>query len=164
MSGFFANSLNYSAFDLQHSCPYAKYERRRTMERIVLRHLSGSKANQVEEFSLNHFKELIFGRDPSSTVKYDPDKDDLVGRQHARITQDPSDPARFFIADLSSRNGTFVNKQRLVGTARLVPGDVVQFGAGGPEFQFDTDPPAVRPTRTGSDLSVSHLASSAPPT
>ena len=41
------------------------------MERIVLKHLSGSKANQVEEFPLNHVKELVLGRDPSSTVKYD---------------------------------------------------------------------------------------------
>ena len=46
------------------------------MERIVLKHLSGSKANQVEEFPLAHVKELILGRDPSSTVKYDPDRDE----------------------------------------------------------------------------------------
>jgi hypothetical protein len=31
------------------------------MQRIILRHLSGSKANQVEEFSLDQFKELIAG-------------------------------------------------------------------------------------------------------
>src|ERR1044071_8615390 len=134
------------------------------MERIVLRHLSGSKANQVEEFPLTHFKELIFGRDPSSTVKYDPEKDDLVGRQHAKVMQDSSDPTQFFIADLSSRNGTFVNKQRLVGSARLVPGDIVQFGAGGPEFQFDTYPPVVRPTRTGADMSSSLMGGGPPPT
>jgi serine protease Do len=123
------------------------------MERIVLRHLSGSKANQVEEFPLSHFKELIIGRDPSSTVKYDPDRDDLVGRQHARVTQNPADLSQFLVTDLGSRNGTFVNKQRIVGTANLVPGDLVQFGAGGPEFQFDTEPRALRPTRTES----SHL-------
>jgi serine protease Do len=120
------------------------------MERIVLRHLSGSKANQVEEFPLSHFKELIIGRDPSSTVKYDPDRDDLVGRQHAKVTQNPGDSSQFLVTDLGSRNGTFVNKQRIVGTANLVPGDVVQFGAGGPEFQFDTEPRALRPTRTES--------------
>ena len=69
------------------------------MERIVLRHLNGSKANQVEEFPLAHFKELVVGRDPSATVKYDPDKDDLVGRQHTRIAQDPNDPTQFAITD-----------------------------------------------------------------
>ena len=110
------------------------------MERIVLRHLSGSKANQVEEFPLAHFRELVIGRDPSATVKYDPDRDDLVGRQHAKITQDTSDPTQFLVTDLNSRNGTFVNKQRIVGTARIVPGDSVQFGAGGPEFLFDLEP------------------------
>ncbi len=122
------------------------------MERIVLRHISGSKAGQVEEFPLTHFKELIIGRDTSATVKYDPERDDLVGRQHARISQDPADPTRFNVTDLNSRNGTFVNKQRIVGTVQVGPGDMVQFGAGGPEFQFDLEPRpanAVKPTRVG---------------
>src|SRR5947209_6539112 len=110
------------------------------MERIVLKHLSGSKANQVEEFPLSHVKELVLGRDPSSTVKYDPDRDDLVGRQHARITQDPNDPSQFIITDLNSRNGTFVNRQRITGTSRINPGDVVQLGPAGPEFVFEVEP------------------------
>jgi S1-C subfamily serine protease len=121
------------------------------MERIVLKHLSGSKANQVEEFPLNHVKELILGRDPSSTVKYDPDRDDLVGRQHAKITQDPNDPSQFIVSDMNSRNGTFVNRQRIVGTTRVNPGDVVQLGPGGPEFLFDIEPrpqSSTKPTRT----------------
>ncbi|MEK6322333.1 MAG: trypsin-like peptidase domain-containing protein [Acidobacteriota bacterium] len=120
------------------------------MERIVLRHLSGSKANQVEEFPLSHFRELIFGRDPSSSVKYDPNRDDLVGRQHAKIIQDPANPNQFIVSDLNSRNGTFVNRQRIVGSVTIAPGDTVQFGAGGPEFQFDLEPRPqqdLRPTR-----------------
>jgi serine protease Do len=110
------------------------------MERIVLKHLSGSKANQVEEFPLAHVKELILGRDPSSTVKYDPDRDDLVGRQHAKITQDPNDPSQFIVSDMNSRNGTFVNNQRISGTVRVNPGDQVQLGPGGPAFIFDVEP------------------------
>src|SRR5215207_2415618 len=117
------------------------------MERIVLKHLSGSKANQVEEFPLNHVKELIFGRDPSSTVKYAPDRDDLVGRQHAKITQDPNDPSQFIVSDLNSRNGTFVNRQRITGTVRVNPGDVVQLGPGGPEFVFEIEPRPAGATR-----------------
>ena len=126
------------------------------MERIVLRHLSGSKATQVEEFPLSHFKELSIGRDPACAVRYDPDRDDLVGRQHARVAQDPTDPAQFTITDLNSRNGTFVNKQRILGTTKIVPGDVVQFGAGGPEFQFDLEPRpegAIRTTRIATEPS-----------
>jgi serine protease Do len=138
------------------------------MERIVLKHLSGSKANQVEEFPLSHFRELIFGRDPSASVKYDPNRDDLVGRQHARIIQDQADPNQFIITDLNSRNGTFVNRQRIVGSVRIGPGDTVQFGAGGPEFQFDLEPRPqsdMRPTRMeGTTASYGSSPATAPPT
>jgi serine protease Do len=140
------------------------------MERIVLRHLSGSKANQVEEFPLAHFRELIFGRDPSASVKYDPNRDDLVGRQHAKIIQDQADPTQFIVTDLNSRNGTFVNRQRIVGSVRIAPGDTVQFGAGGPEFQFDLEPRPpqdMRPTRMPGDGTTASYGASpvtTPPT
>jgi hypothetical protein len=137
------------------------------MERIVLRHLSGSKASQVEEFPLAHFRELIFGRDPSSSVKYDPNRDDLVGRQHARITQDPADPNQFVITDLNSRNGTFVNRQRIVGSVRISPEDTVQFGAGGPEFQFELEASAttdMRPTRMEGTTASGSSPVTTPPT
>jgi serine protease Do len=117
------------------------------MERIVLKHLSGSKANQVEEFPLNHVKEIILGRDTSATVKYDPDRDDLVGRQHAKIAQDSSDPSQFIVTDLNSRNGTFVNRQRISGSARVNPGDIVQLGPGGPEFVFEVEPRPANSTK-----------------
>ena len=140
------------------------------MERIVLRHISGSKANQVEEFPLAHFRELVFGRDPSVSVKYDPNRDDLVGRQHAKIIQDPADPNQFIVTDLNSRNGTFVNRQRIVGSVKIAPGDTVQFGAGGPEFQFDVEPRPqqdLRPTRMpgeGSTASYGASPVTTPPT
>ncbi|MEO6654676.1 MAG: FHA domain-containing protein, partial [Pyrinomonadaceae bacterium] len=110
------------------------------MERMLIKHLSGSKANQVEEFALKHHNELIFGRDPSATVNYDPDRDDLVGRQHAKIERDPADPNGFQLTDLNSTNGTFLNKQKVTGTVKLNIGDSVQFGPGGPEFVFDVEP------------------------
>ena len=69
------------------------------MERVILRHLKGSKASQLEEFPLQQFVELIFGRDPSSNVRFDPEKDDLVGRQHARIAREASDPYRSIHAE-----------------------------------------------------------------
>lgn len=122
------------------------------MERVILRHLKGSKASQLEEFPLQQFAELTIGRDPNSTIRFDPEKDDLVGRQHARISKDAADPYRFKLQDLNSRNGTFLNKLRVVGEMPLQPGDVIQLGAGGPELQFDLDPlPAmyVKATRLG---------------
>lgn len=121
------------------------------MERIIIKHLSGSKANQIEEFSLKHHNQIIFGRESTSTVRYDPDRDDLVGRQHAKLQQDQSDPNNFIITDLQSRNGTFVNNNRITAPTRLMFGDVVQFGPDGPKFIFDVEPRPMgaKPTRIG---------------
>jgi S1-C subfamily serine protease len=137
------------------------------MERVLLRHLKGSKSGSVEEFPLAQVTELTLGRDPMAQVRFDPDKDDLVGRQHARIVRDPKDPARFTLTDLNSRNGTFLNKLRVVGTMPLVPGDVIGLGAGGPELQFDLDPlPAayVKATRlaVGGEPSVAETRAQSP--
>ncbi|MEM1127898.1 MAG: trypsin-like peptidase domain-containing protein [Bacteroidota bacterium] len=108
--------------------------------RVILRHLSGSKANQVDDFALDAVREITIGRTAASLVTYDPDQDDLVSREHARIMPDAQDPTRFTLEDLKSRNGTYVNKQKIIGVAHIAPGDVIQLGPGGPEFQFDLDP------------------------
>lgn len=111
-----------------------------TPQLVIVRHRSGSKANQVEQFPLDQYKEITFGRTATSSVKYDPDHDDLVSREHAKIEQDSNNPNQFTITDLNSRNGTFVNKQRIIGLAHIKPGDEIQFGPGGPGFEFDLDP------------------------
>jgi len=114
------------------------------MERIVLRHMSGSKADQEDRFPLDGFREITLGRDPSSSVRFGEKADPMVGRRHARITRNPALPSLFLITDLGSRNGTFVNQQRVFGTASLKPGDVVQCGIGGPEFRLDVEPETER--------------------
>ena len=38
--------------------------------KIVIRHISGSKANQIEEFTLDGRSEIRFGRDPSCDIVY----------------------------------------------------------------------------------------------
>jgi serine protease Do len=142
------------------------------MERVVLRHLSGAKGQQVESIPLDKARDLLIGRDLAAHVRFDPEHDDLVGRQHARILQDPADRYKFSIVDLNSRNGTYINKQRVVGTAALGPGDIVQLGPGGPEFQFDFDPlPAhlVKSTRLAAvpragDPQATRMAPAAAPT
>jgi S1-C subfamily serine protease len=110
------------------------------MHRLVLRHLSGSKSQQVEEFPIERAGNLLLGRDEQSNIRFDPNRDDLVSKEHARIIQEPGEPFRFSIVDLNSRNGTFVNGQRVSGTAALSPGDRIQLGPGGPELQFTIDP------------------------
>lgn len=111
------------------------------MQRIIIKHISGSKANtetKTQDFPLDTFTELTIGRDPSSTIRFDPD-DDLVSGKHAKIERDPSDPAKYLITDRGSRNGTFVNGRRLTGTEALSHGAVIQLGPGGPEFRFEVE-------------------------
>jgi serine protease Do len=110
------------------------------MERIVIRHLTGSKAHQGEEFPLKDVKELMLGRDPSSAIRYDLDRDDLVSRNHAKIIRDAVDEMKFIVIDLGSKNGTYVNQERIDGPTQLLPGAIIQLGIGGPEFQFDIEP------------------------
>ena len=110
------------------------------MQKIILRHLTGSRRDQVDSFPAGDY-ELIVGRDPSAHVKFDQDRDDLVSRQHVKIVRDPLDPNGFQLVDLQSRNGSFVNRERVFGSTRLNHTDVIQLGAGGPEFRFELDPP-----------------------
>jgi len=138
------------------------------MERIVLRHLSGSKANQEDRFPLDRFREITLGREPSSSVRFSEETEVMVGRQHARIMRNPALPSMFFITDLGSRNGTFVNQQRIFDTATLKPGDVVQCGFDGPEFRFDVEPETDRlnagaPPRPTANLLEQARAQSARP-
>lgn len=108
------------------------------MESIFLKHLSGTKANQIQEISLKDFIELSFGRDFSSSVVYQGES--KVSRRQAKIIRDPSAPTQFLIMDLHSRNGTYVNKNK-IEVSRIASGDIIQFGVGGPEVEFHTDPP-----------------------
>lgn len=116
-------------------------------ERILIRHLGGSKVNQVESFALAQTTKLTAGRADSAELRFDPEADDLVSREHLRIAQDEHDPTRFTLTDLGSRNGTFLNKVQVAGSVTIRPGDVVQLGTGGPRFAFDIEPNPVRETR-----------------
>ncbi|RMF91620.1 MAG: FHA domain-containing protein, partial [Planctomycetota bacterium] len=66
--------------------------------------------------------------EPSTTLGRHPDCDIVleigaVSRQHARITRTESG---YVIEDLNSRNGTFVNDQRLIAPHRLREGDRIR--------------------------------------
>jgi hypothetical protein len=117
------------------------------MERILIRHLSGARASQVDEFPAAETSEILVGRDPDASVRFDPGRDDLVSRQHLKIVRDPESADEFAVVDLQSRNGTFLNRQRVYAPARLVHNDVIQLGPAGPEFRFELDPPPLNATR-----------------
>ena len=117
--------------------------------RIVIRHLSGSKVNQIDQFDLAGLQEITLGRDPKSTIAFDVQRDDAVSRRHAVIRIKNDNELYFRIADLNSSNGTMLNGERIGGEVELLPDDIVELGTGGPRFTFDVQPrPASLPSRT----------------
>lgn len=110
-----------------------------SVERYVIKHISGSKTNQVEEFDFSK-PELTIGRAAGSSIQFDPEQEVIVSREHGKIVKDSNDPLKFTIVDNNSRNGIFVNKTRVKGTMAVTPGDTVQLGNNGPAFTFDIYP------------------------
>ncbi len=107
--------------------------------KIIIKHISGSKSGQIENFSLGKYQGITFGRESSSNVSYDPYKDTRVARQQAKIIVDNTSLG-FYIVDNDSRNGTYVNNKKIKNSAKIKPEDVIKFGYKGPEFIFDLDP------------------------
>lgn len=104
---------------------------------MIFRHISGTRASEVDVIAIGSHRELILGRASSAAVRFDARGDGGVGRQHARIAWGDDQPTAFSLVDLGSRNGTFVNGHRVLEHVSLAPGDVVRLGKSGPEFQVD---------------------------
>lgn len=62
------------------------------------------------------------GRDQSCVVVV---PDTSISRMHAQVTRQP---AGYFITDLESSNGVWLNGERLTGPAQIVAGDVITLG------------------------------------
>lgn len=114
------------------------------MTNIMFRHISGARVTQVDVVALGAHRELILGRAPSAAVRFDPLLDRDVGRHHARISWTDAAPIIFEIADLRSRNGTYVNGRLITTPMRLNTGDVIQLGKQGPEVEVRWE--LVKPT------------------
>ncbi|TDH62155.1 FHA domain-containing protein [Dankookia rubra] len=108
--------------------------------RILIKHQTGSKSNQIEQFPLETTSELTLGRDPTCSIAYDAQRDDAVSRRHAVIRITQGDRPSFRIADLGSSNGTLVNGTPIKGETDLLPDDLVNLGQIGPSFIFDAQP------------------------
>lgn len=108
------------------------------MSRLILRHLSGSKANQEQVFSEEELTSPVtIGRDSLCRVCIG-EADDACSRQHARIELSADG---FKVFDLNSSNGLFINGKRVAGDSPLQHEDILQLGRGGPELCFKLDPP-----------------------
>lgn len=117
------------------------------IKQIIIRHLSGSKANQVEEFDYQDNHTISFGRAASNHLQFDVDQDSAVSREHGMIERGET-AGTFTITDHNSLNGTYVNGQKITGSHPIHPGDEVSLGAKGPRFQFDVNPSIADPAAT----------------
>jgi len=97
---------------------------------IEFRITRGARAGARERFE----KSIItIGRHPMNDLRFDAAKDLDVSSRHAelRILD-----GRYVLRDIGSTNGTFVNGDLLVGERELRQGDILSFGADGPQAIF----------------------------
>lgn len=100
------------------------------MMAVEFRIRSGARAGQREAFD----QALItIGRHPQNDLRFDVEKDADVSSRHAEVRVAGNTVT---LRDLGSTNGTFVNGQRLTGDQFLADGDVIAFGAEGPQVTF----------------------------
>ncbi|MEM7135013.1 MAG: FHA domain-containing protein [Myxococcota bacterium] len=93
---------------------------------IRLRQIQGADAGRELEFN----QDLIrVGRMPDSEVNFDPEVDLDASGRHAEIR---NEDGRYLLIDTGSRNGTWLNGQRIKHVA-LGRGDEIEFGRGGPK-------------------------------
>ena len=112
---------------------------------VVIRHLSGAKANQVEQFKLDGLNEMMIGRSAAAAINFEGPLHDGVSRRHGCIRVTRGRRLGFTIIDLGSSNGIWVNGRPVMDEQALLPDDVVELGAGGPSFRFDVQPSPFQP-------------------
>ena len=99
-----------------------------------------------EVFSLHDFN--LIGRSQDATIRL---LDTGVSRQHATIRRDGR---TFWLADLGSANGTFVNEVAVTTARALRHNDRIQFGAS--VFVFDHEESDITREITGTSTQVIH--------
>ena len=107
--------------------------------------LSGARAGQTDIFRKAY---IGLGRHPLSDVRFDADRDLDVSASHAAVVRKAN---TFYLQDLGSRNGTFVNGRQISGEVGLQDGDVIGFGRGGPTVRFQTIAGDAEPDTAGAE-------------
>lgn len=106
---------------------------------------------------------IALGREPSCQMVIDSCIYGMVSRRHAEIryVSTRSEPAaHWWIFDLDSANGTYINQQQLQGSCKLNHGDHIELGQGGPTFVFELSPASIQQATTSP---TSHSAATIAP-
>lgn len=112
-------------------------------------------ANAVR-FDLEHNRTYVLGRSADSDIMVG---DAACSRQHARITLGSEERRGLFIEDLGSRNGTYVNEERIWGRTAVKDGCSIRIGAtvyillmDGQEQEMDSHTIAIEKFSLGMDI------------
>lgn len=97
---------------------------------IEFRITRGARAGARERFEKSV---ITIGRHPMNDLRFDAAKDLDVSSRHAELRVLDT---RYILRDIGSTNGTFVNGEPLVGERELRQGDILSFGADGPQAIF----------------------------
>ena len=97
---------------------------------IKLTQVHGAHAGRVLELDAD---QITLGRLPDSDIPFDPFADRDASGQHAILRRTATG---YRVADRESRNGTWLNGQR-ISEAELKVGDEVECGYGGPRLRVD---------------------------
>jgi len=109
--------------------------------------ISGSAG--VTEVPLSNSSTWKIGRDQSCAVVL---HDDVVSRRHAMVQLTGND--EYYLIDLGSRNGTFLNDARVSTPCVLADGDQIRIGVYQLEFRCDSSIRRVDEAAAGFDVSV----------
>ncbi len=97
---------------------------------VEFRITHGARAGASERFE----KSVVsIGRHPMNDLRFDTNKDIDVSGRHAELR---SVSGRHVLHDIGSTNGTFVNGVRVVAEQEVRDGDLLMFGANGPQATF----------------------------
>lgn len=94
---------------------------------------------------------LLLGRSADCSLKFNFDQDHGVSKYHARLE---SRPDGFFIVDLNSTNGTFVNGE-IIRERALQTNDVIRLSSNGPQMLVLIESTSVNATETVAPAPVS---------
>ena len=115
---------------------------------VEFRITHGARTGASERFE----KSVVsIGRHPMNDLRFDTTKDIDVSGRHAELR---SSGGKHVLHDIGSTNGTFVNGERIIAEMEVRDGDVIMFGANGPQATFhvivaqaEKEPPVTRGNR-----------------
>lgn len=92
--------------------------------------LSGARAGESLHFTQSS---ISVGRHPQVDLRFDPAQDRAVSARHALLFLENGS---WYLRDLGSRNGTYLNDRQVQQDERLRSGDRITFGIKGPTVQL----------------------------